>query len=336
MSAPAAIVIRPFRAADQPVVRALVLAGLGDRFGTIDETRNPDLDDIAATYLAPGGAVFVAERAGAIIGTATLTTDGWLVRMSVRRDARGAGLGRRLVAVVLAEARARGFADVRCETNDDWWDAIALYQRCGFVETDRHGGDVYFRCDLTAPQPAAAPDAGRSAMSTSPRLELVRWSMRFLDWAREPLLAAAARLEADALARPGVIAGGVGDGSVLAGLVHLCDGEEAWLGQWMDQPATFAWNAPTTLAALAARWQEVAARRAAWLATLDEPALDTTTDLRRGDVGPGPVALWQRMLHLGDHTAVHSGEIRAALTALGAPPVEADPFLFALTDAGRP
>jgi uncharacterized damage-inducible protein DinB len=104
----------------------------------------------------------------------------------------------------------------------------------------------------------------------------------------------------------------------------------------MGEPTTFAWNAPTTLEALGARWQGVATRRAAWLATLVEADLDATVELRRGELGPRPVPLWQRMLHLADHTAVHSGELCAALTALGAPPAEADPFLFALTDAGRP
>lgn len=148
LSAP--IAIRSFRPTDQPAVRALVLAGLGDRFGVIDASLNPDLDDIAATYLASGGHVVVAEAAGEIVGTATLTADGWLVRMSVRGDRRGSGLGRRLVGVVLAEARARGLAAVRCETNDDWWDAIALYQRCGFVETHCAGGDIFFRHDLAA------------------------------------------------------------------------------------------------------------------------------------------------------------------------------------------
>ena len=148
LSAP--IAIRSFRPSDQPAARALVLAGLGERFGAIDETLNPDLDAIATAYLAAGGHVVVAEAAGEIVGTATLTADGWLVRMSVRHDQRGRGLGRRLVGVILAEARARGLAAVRCETNDDWWDAIALYQRCGFVETHRAGGDIHLRHDLAA------------------------------------------------------------------------------------------------------------------------------------------------------------------------------------------
>lgn len=173
-------------------------------------------------------------------------------------------------------------------------------------------------------------------MATTPRLELVRWQYRYMDWARAALLAAVAELDAATLARPGVIAGGNGDGSVLAALVHLCDGEEVWLAQWTGTPATFAWGAPTSLPALVARWAGVAERRATWLAGLTDADLDGAAPLRRGAIGePVAVPLWQRLLHLADHTATHRGEVCAALTALGAPPPEIDPFLYAVSPAGQ-
>jgi ribosomal protein S18 acetylase RimI-like enzyme len=141
------ITIRPFAPTDQITTRRLVLAGLGDHFGVIDETMNPDLDDIVTHYLVPGHRFVLAERNGALVGTGALIEEapdtGRLVRMSVDRDHRGRGIGRALVDHLVAEARARGYRRVVVETNDDWWDAIGLYRACGFVEFDRRDGDVH-------------------------------------------------------------------------------------------------------------------------------------------------------------------------------------------------
>ena len=146
--------LRSFTPADQDAARALILAGLGERFGFVDETRNPDLEDIAATYLARGQTFLVAEdAAGALVGTAALLyePDGatcQLVRVSTRSDARRQGIARRLVEALLAEARARGRRRVWVETDEPWRDAIALYERLGFVETERRNGEVYFAMAL--------------------------------------------------------------------------------------------------------------------------------------------------------------------------------------------
>ena len=146
------IAIRPFVAADQAAARALVLAGLGEHFGWTDETANPDLDDIHATYVAPGHRFVVAEVGGELAGTGALVEEapgvGRLVRMSVAPHHRRRGLGRALVAHLVAEARARGYARLLVETNDDWDDAIALYRRCGFAEERRAAGEVHLALDL--------------------------------------------------------------------------------------------------------------------------------------------------------------------------------------------
>src|SRR6476469_9443058 len=100
------LMFRPFQPSDQAAVRGLVLAGLGDHFGTIDETMNPDLDDIAAAYVALGHLVVVVELEGELAGTGTLMQEepgaGRLVRMSVKRDLRGRGIGKKLVHHLLA------------------------------------------------------------------------------------------------------------------------------------------------------------------------------------------------------------------------------------------
>jgi len=146
------IELRPFTPADATPMRALVLQGLGDHFGEIDETMNPDLDDITGVYHAAGAAIIVAERNGEIVGCGVLIDEppdaGRLVRMSVRGDQRGQGLGKRLVRTLLDEARRRGKTRVVCETTDDWHDAIGLYRACGFTEIGRWNGDAHFELVL--------------------------------------------------------------------------------------------------------------------------------------------------------------------------------------------
>ncbi len=140
--------IRPFTPADQEAARALILEGLGERFGFIDETANPDLDDITARYLAQGHVFLVAEVAGAVVGTGALLFEPddatcQLVRVSVRRDLRRGGIARAIVASLLALARERGRRRIWVETDAPWQDAIALYERMGFTVFEQRDGLVF-------------------------------------------------------------------------------------------------------------------------------------------------------------------------------------------------
>ncbi|HEX8035978.1 MAG TPA: GNAT family N-acetyltransferase [Ktedonobacterales bacterium] len=144
--------IRPFVRDDQAMVRRLILGGLGEHFGFIDEARNPDLDDISLHYLAVGDYFIVAERGDEIVGTGALVArdgnTGQIVRVSVSPTYRREGIGAALVSQLLGEARARGFSQVLVETNLDWHDAIRLYVRAGFVEYARDAESVYLARDL--------------------------------------------------------------------------------------------------------------------------------------------------------------------------------------------
>lgn len=144
--------IRPFAPGDQHAVRELILAGLADHWGELDPTLNPDLHDIAGWYGPKGGHTIVLEVDGVIAGTATMyekaPATGELVRMSVSRQHRGQGIGKRLVRALADEAERRGYAALECETTDTWDDAIGLYTSAGFAIIDHRDGDVFFRLDL--------------------------------------------------------------------------------------------------------------------------------------------------------------------------------------------
>jgi len=140
--------IRPFESRDQDAVRGLILTGLGEHFGWIDETCNPDLDDIAAHYTELGHIFVVAEIDGEPVGAAALKTEnartGRIVRMSVKQTHRGQGIGRALVTHLLDVARQCGFVQVYVSTEPDWYDAIRLYTRYGFKARGRDDEDIFF------------------------------------------------------------------------------------------------------------------------------------------------------------------------------------------------
>ncbi|HEX6122165.1 MAG TPA: GNAT family N-acetyltransferase, partial [Ktedonobacterales bacterium] len=148
-----ALLPRPFTPADQAAARQLILDGLGEHFGFVDASRNPDLADIAATYLARGHVFLVAERAGALVGTGALlvaeeTRAGQIVRMSVAGAQRRHGIGRALVAALIAAAQARGLRRLTVETNKDWYDAIGLYIASGFREDTLDEESIYLQRTL--------------------------------------------------------------------------------------------------------------------------------------------------------------------------------------------
>ena len=148
--------IRPFAPADQRATRQLVVAGLGERFGFIDETRNPDLDDIWTSYVLAGHLFVVAQCEAELIGTGALCAEpsaadqltGRLVRMSVAPRWRQQGIARAIVLHLVQAARERGWTRLLVETNHDWFDAIRLYQRCGFMPYDRDEESVHLALAL--------------------------------------------------------------------------------------------------------------------------------------------------------------------------------------------
>jgi ribosomal protein S18 acetylase RimI-like enzyme len=135
--------LRPFQPADQAVVRALILAGLGSRFGTVDESLNPDVDDLQGYYVRAGETVLVAEYAGELVASGVLhrengsDTVGRIARVSVAAFMQGQGLGKQISQALLDAARVRQFQQVLVETNADWISALRLYQGLGFRETHR-------------------------------------------------------------------------------------------------------------------------------------------------------------------------------------------------------
>lgn len=145
------VVIRDFKPEDQQAARSLILQGLAERWGDLDETLNPDLDDIACTYA--DGVFLVAVQDGQLIATGALIPEGdgvgRIVRMSVARSHRRRGIGRQLLQALREWAHALGYHRLVLETTSTWADAIAFYQAHGFHPVAARDGDLHFVLDLS-------------------------------------------------------------------------------------------------------------------------------------------------------------------------------------------
>lgn len=87
--------------------------------------------------------VFVAELARTIIGYAIMfyrrtSTVGRLYSIAIMPEARGKGVGEKLVAACERAARARGCRTLQLEVHTNNAGAIRLYERLGYVHFGRH------------------------------------------------------------------------------------------------------------------------------------------------------------------------------------------------------
>jgi molybdate transport system substrate-binding protein len=143
--------IRAAREGEQAEVRDLV-HGVLEEYELAPEPGgiDADLDDIEASYAQRGGFFDVAvDSNGRIAGCCGIypidETTCELRKMYVSREARGSGIGGRLLRRALAFARGRGFRRVELETASVLKEAIALYAGAGFEPVQR--AHLASRCD---------------------------------------------------------------------------------------------------------------------------------------------------------------------------------------------
>jgi GNAT superfamily N-acetyltransferase len=122
---------------DSPDVQALCLAQQREMHGIYGEA------DIGPTrdgpmFVPPDGVFLVLrEDDGRALGCGGIArfdeTRGEVKRMYVVPEARGRGIGRRLLGELEAQARALGYTALVLETGDRQEAALALYRHAGFV-----------------------------------------------------------------------------------------------------------------------------------------------------------------------------------------------------------
>lgn len=105
-------------------------------------------DEFAAWQTDPLAFLLVEGDTGFLLGRA-IAGEAELLTLAVTPEARGRGLGRRLVARFLYQARLRGAEEAFLEVAEDNAPARALYAVAGFAESGRRRG-YYRRADGTA------------------------------------------------------------------------------------------------------------------------------------------------------------------------------------------
>src|ERR1700690_4219421 len=119
---------------------------LSDRFdGGFDPARSISAEDRELT--PPAGLFLVATLHAEPVGCGALKFHGdapaELKRMWVAPEARGLGLGRRLLNELETYAQSHGATAVRLETNDSLREAIALYRASGYREVAAFNAEPY-------------------------------------------------------------------------------------------------------------------------------------------------------------------------------------------------
>jgi GNAT superfamily N-acetyltransferase len=136
MSAGSDIRIERFNPAMQDAFRTLVLNGMAERWGVVDESLNADLNDIDTHY--DNDCVLVAVDGAMVVGTGILLireAEGEIVRMSTLRDYRRRGIARHILAQLVRVAAEYGVKRIVVETNAKWIEARKLYEAFGFTFT---------------------------------------------------------------------------------------------------------------------------------------------------------------------------------------------------------
>jgi putative acetyltransferase len=98
-----------------------------------------ELQTLHQVYSPPQGCIILAKQNDATVGCIALKPIGEGVcemkRLFVRPEARGVGLGRKLVGELISFARKSSYTTMKLDTVSKLKEAISLYRSFGFVET---------------------------------------------------------------------------------------------------------------------------------------------------------------------------------------------------------
>ena len=121
-------------------------AELNERFDIgFDPARSLYAD--TRVFARPSGAFVVARMRGRPVGCGAVKFKGKepaeFKRMWIAKEARGLGIGKRLLAELETHAKNAGAPAVRLETNRTLTEAIAMYRKAGYVEIEPFNDEVY-------------------------------------------------------------------------------------------------------------------------------------------------------------------------------------------------
>ena len=135
------LIIRPLIANDNPNLAKIIRSALeefgANKLGTV--YFDPTTDALFELFQPPGSAYFVAEEGGKLLGGAgffpTAGLPGGvaeLVKMYLRPEARGRGLGKLLVNKTEEMAKKMGYTGLYLESMPELINALTMYEKMGY------------------------------------------------------------------------------------------------------------------------------------------------------------------------------------------------------------
>ncbi len=107
-----------------------------------------ELASLPGVYAPPKGELLLAKRGDHVLGCIALKPlelphTAEIKRLFVRPQARGKGVGKALIEVILKTARQLGYGEIKLDTLPEMEGAIALYKANGFVPIPPYGSHPY-------------------------------------------------------------------------------------------------------------------------------------------------------------------------------------------------
>jgi DNA-binding MarR family transcriptional regulator/GNAT superfamily N-acetyltransferase len=150
-----ALQIKPYDPANPDHKRSFAALNIEwlQRYFTVEPVDWQMFEDPIATIVAPGGEIVVAELDGVVVGTGALIKRSdeifELAKMAVSMVYQGKGIGAKIVEVLVASAKARGLAKLYLVSSTRLPQAVPLYRKLGFVDTELPLHQVYKRSDIS-------------------------------------------------------------------------------------------------------------------------------------------------------------------------------------------
>jgi putative acetyltransferase len=147
------ILLRLFQPEDAPAFRALNEEWIARHF-TIEERDNQTLRQPEKHIVQPGGMIFMALLGPTPVGCCALIPFGAgvfeLAKMAVIPELRGRGIGRRILAYAIEQARVLGASSLFLGSSTKLNNAIHLYESFGFrhLRQDEIPSLPYNRADV--------------------------------------------------------------------------------------------------------------------------------------------------------------------------------------------
>jgi putative acetyltransferase len=159
-------ILRPIRPADDAAVAATIRTVMTEHgaSGAGFAIHDDEVARMSAAYATPDARYYVLEHAGAVHGGGGFArlagTDAAAATCELRKmyflpSARGLGLGKALLDLLLAEMRAAGYRRCYLETTTRMERAQRLYRAAGFAPlcgrqgtTGHHGCDTFYAREL--------------------------------------------------------------------------------------------------------------------------------------------------------------------------------------------